>query len=154
MNININWEGLRQQYDYFDRLAPEILKAIQTAIVENGFFIMGEAIPKTPLDEGFLRGSYMVLLEEDKMAESRRTNGGRASINITSTEYKRTTRTSRKLTVTVGTNQFYAYYQHEGDFNHTDGEKEFLKKAIQQNVRKLHENVADAIEEVLRRGGR
>jgi hypothetical protein len=100
-----------------NKLAKDYPKAFAAALYAAGLFIMGDAVLRTPVDFGPLRGSAFV---------------------------SRPVQTSRGVVVVLGFGKDYAVFVHERtDVKHTVGEAKFLENALNEKSPGLAKFLAD-----------
>jgi|1_EtaG_2_1085319.scaffolds.fasta_scaffold00749_3 hypothetical protein len=106
---------------------PLAKTAIVAGAIEEQEKVIAGAVPRTPFDEGILKGSAGVLPP----------NLSGPDVDI--------------VAGYGGAASSYAVPQHEEDYKHSVGEKKYLLKAWNERLPKMGKELGDAIERALRR---
>lgn len=147
-NFSMEWEGLEELHERFDKMDKTAAKNIVRAMVENTEDLLSKSMRIAPIDEGTMIGSASARVNQVEIAR------GSKSGTPTTTGGKPDTKPGQVIIGEVSYNTPYALRQHEDlTFRHLPGKQaKYLEQPLKENVTKYMENLRDAMREGMKEG--
>jgi len=149
-NFHIEWEGLEELNDKFDKIDQTTAEKIVFAMIENTEDLLGKSMRIAPIDEGTMIGSASARVNHVEIAH------GDKNETPVSTGGRPKAKPGQVVVGEVSYNTPYALRQHEDlTFKHLPGKQaKYLEQPLKENVTKYMENLRDAMNEGTKEGGR
>lgn len=147
-NFHMEWEGLEELHERFDKMDKVTTKNIVHAMVENTEDLLGKSMKIAPVDEGTMIGSASARVNQVEVA--RGSEGG----TPIATGGRPGAKPGQVITGEVSYNTPYAARQHEElTWQHLPGKQaKYLEQPLKENVTKYMENLRDAMKEGMKEG--
>jgi len=148
-NFRMEWEGVEEMNERFDRMDKATAKNVAHAMVENTEALLGKSMRIAPLDEGTMIGSASAKVNLIEVA-----HGTKDGAPI-STGSKPNAKPGQAIVGEVSFNTPYAARQHEElTYKHLPGKQaKYLEQPLKEFVSKFMQNIRDAMSEGMKGGG-
>lgn len=149
-NFSMEWEGLEELRERFEKMDKATAKNIVHAMVENTEDLLGKSMRIAPIDEGTMIGSASARVNQVEVA--RGSEGG----TPTTTGGKPDAKPGHVVVGEVSYNTRYAARQHEDlTFRHLPGKQaKYLEQPLKENVTKYMKNLRDAMSKGMKEGSK
>ena len=149
-NFSMEWEGIEEMNERFERMDQATAKNAVHAMVENTESLLGKSMRIAPLAEGTMIGSASARVNQIEVA-----HGTKDGTPI-STGGKPSAKPGQAIAGEVSYNTPYAARQHEDlTLKHLPGKQaKYLEQPLKENVTKYMENLKDAVSEGMKEGSR
>ena len=149
-NFSMEWEGLEELHERFEKMDKATAKNVVHAMVENTEDLLGKSMRIAPIDEGTMIGSASARVNRVEVA--RGSKGG----TPTTTGGRPDAKPGQVVVGEVSYNTPYALRQHEDlTFKHLPGKQaKYLEQPLKENVTKYMENLRDAMAKGMKEGAK
>lgn len=147
-NFSMEWEGLEELRERFDKIDKATAKNVVHAMVENTEDLLGKSMRIAPIDEGTMIGSASARVNRVEIAR------GSKSGAPTTTGGRPDAKPGQVVVGEVSYNTPYALRQHEDlTFKHLPGKQaKYLEQPLKENATKYMENLRDAMAKGMKEG--